>query len=231
MRSNGHRVYSHGQRLAQGRHSKIELLRDRDEVLLEHHGVLGHPPVAGEADGHALGTQLRGTGATGLAAATTLHRDRDHPVSRAHLHHVGSDRLDDAGELVAQRYGRLNPLEPGVRPERVNVATADATRGYPERHFYGTGSDGLYVLDAGCSGLVARFHESFHPHTPRVPSLSAFDCLRIYPRAASGPMFPGGSMERHPGGSVSTRAARAGRLSLAERRRSPDQEGWLAGAV
>src|SRR5215212_4561114 len=56
LRSNVHRVHSHGQRLAQGRHAKIELLRDRYEVLLEHHGVLGHPPVAGEADGHALGT-------------------------------------------------------------------------------------------------------------------------------------------------------------------------------
>jgi hypothetical protein len=83
-------------------------------MLFGHYGVLGHPPVAGEANGHALGTQLRRTGATGRAAATTLHRDRDHPVSRAHPRHFGSDRLDGAGELVAQCYGRLNPLEPGV---------------------------------------------------------------------------------------------------------------------
>src|SRR5215207_9872426 len=59
LRSNVHRVYSHGQRLAQGGYGEVELLWDRDEMLFGHYGVLGHPPVAGETNGRALGTQLR----------------------------------------------------------------------------------------------------------------------------------------------------------------------------
>ena len=60
-------------------------------MLFGHHGVLGHPPIAGEADRYAIGTQLRGTGQAGFAAATTLYRDRDDAVSGAHPRHARSD--------------------------------------------------------------------------------------------------------------------------------------------
>jgi hypothetical protein len=82
---------------------------------------------------------------------------------------------------VTQRYRRLNPLEPGVRSERVNVTAAGAAGSYPERHLSGIGSDGLYVLDASCSGLIARFYESFHPHAPRVPSPSGVRLFKGIP--------------------------------------------------
>ncbi len=135
-------------------------------MLLRHHGVLGHTPVAGEADGFALGAQLRETGATGSAAATALYRDCNHPISRAYPRHTLSNRLDDAGKLVTQRYGRPDPLEPGVRPERVNIAATDATGGYSEQRLSGAGPGDRYVLDISFSGLATRFHESLHLHTP-----------------------------------------------------------------
>jgi hypothetical protein len=161
-------VYGYGQRLAHCRHCEVETFGDGNEVLLGHHGVLGHPPTAGEADGNAIGTQLRGTGQAGLAAATTLYRDRDVPVSGAHPRHARSDCLDRARELVAQRYRGLNPLEPSVRTERVNIAAADATGGYAKQHLSGTRPAGLYVLDTGFSRLVTRFRESLHLGNPEV---------------------------------------------------------------
>src|SRR5829696_4232513 len=65
-----------------------------------------------------------------------------------------------------------DPLEAGVRPERVNVAAADAAGGYPERHLSGSRPDERDVLDAGFSRPVAGFHESFHLHTSTASSLS-----------------------------------------------------------
>src|SRR3712207_5672940 len=122
IRPNVYGVYGHRERLPQGRHAEVESLGDGNEVLLGHHGVLGHTPVAGEANGHALGAQLRETGATGSAATAALYRDCNHSISRAYPRHTRSNRLDDTGKLVTQRYGRPDPLEPGVRPERVNIA-------------------------------------------------------------------------------------------------------------
>ena len=93
-------MYDHGQRLAQDRHREVETFGDENEVPLGHHGVLGHPPITGEAHGHAIGTQLRGTGQARLTAVTTLYRDRNDPVSGAHPRHFRTDRLDNARELV-----------------------------------------------------------------------------------------------------------------------------------
>jgi hypothetical protein len=107
-------VYAHGQRLTHGRHGEVEPLGDGDEVLLGHHGILGHPSVAGKAYSYALLAQLRGTGETDGAAATALYRNRDDPISRAYPCNLRPDCLDDARKLVTQRYRRLNPIEPGI---------------------------------------------------------------------------------------------------------------------
>jgi hypothetical protein len=84
-------VNGYRERLTHGRHCEVETVGDGNEVLLGHHGVLGHSPITGEADGHAIGTQLSRAGQAGLAAATTLYRDRDDPVSGAHPRHARPD--------------------------------------------------------------------------------------------------------------------------------------------
>jgi hypothetical protein len=63
----------------------------------------------------------------------------------------------------------------------VNVAAADAAGGHPERHLSSSGPDERDVLDAGVSGLVARFDESFRLHTSRVPSLSGVRLFKDIP--------------------------------------------------
>jgi len=153
VRSNVYGVYGHGE---------VEPLGN--EMLLGHHGELCHTPVAGEADGYALGAQLRETGATGSAATTALYCDYYHLISRAYPCHTRSNRLDDTGKLVTQRYWRPDPLEPGVRPERVNIAATDATGGYSKQRLSRAGPGDRYVLNTSFSGLATRFHEGLHLH-------------------------------------------------------------------
>jgi len=80
----------------------------------------------------------------------------------------------------------------------VNVAAANAAGDHPEGYLPGPGPDERDLLDASFSGLVADFHESFHPHTPRVTSLSEVRLFKDIPDGGFGTYVFGRLFEKVP---------------------------------